>query len=240
MNDAYFDEERRRIDKALNEAKKRELEVKYGAQFSEGDSLTPPEIESQWLHYIEEFERQFEHSRRITVREFVGNPRFLPLEEIPPERLETELDNVLEFLSLHHTSVDCLADVSNEELYRFITTELIDEEIDDIKIEGMRHCFIYEEFHPNDQYEAKNTADHFFWDLFERHEEYVVRGFAEDEVYDPLGRRIPREAMEVLIRSFYGRYAVFTSHTFECVGCSLEGEYATVILEGEWSGLIAG
>lgn len=240
MDDAYFDGERRRIEKALNEANKRDLEVKYGARFSEGGSRISPEIESQWLRYIEEFERQLEHAPRITVREFLGNPTFIPFEEISPERLESELDNALEFLSLHGISVDCLVDVSNEDLYRFVSTELMDEELDDIKIEGMRHCFIYEEFHPNDEYEAKNTADHFLWDLFERHEEYVVRGFAEDEVYDPLGRRITRDELGNLVRSFYDRHAVFTGHRIEYIACSLEGDYASVTLEGEWSGLIAG
>lgn len=155
MDESFFDEEQRRIQKALNQAKRRELEKKYGAHFSEGESKAPPHIESEWLNYIEEFERQFENAKRTKIQEFLGFPTFKPIDDIPRERLEAELNSVEEFLSLHDISVDCLADVSDEDFYRFLTTELIDEEIDDISIEGMQHCFIYEEFHPNDEHDTK-------------------------------------------------------------------------------------
>jgi hypothetical protein len=240
MDNPNFEEEQQRIQKSLNQAKKRELEEKYGALFSEGTPEAPAEIESQWLDSIDEFERQFKNVRRVTVREFLGNPGFTTLEDSDRERLKTELDSVMELLALHNISVDSVAGVSDEDLYRFVTTELLDEEIDEIKIEGMTHCFIYEEFHPNDEYDAKSCADSFLWDLFERHEGYVVLKFAKDEVCDPLGRRITREEMENLVHSVYSRYSAFIGHTFECMGCSLVGEYATVKFQGDWSGLKAG
>src|SRR3989304_5174624 len=90
MDESLFNEEQERIQKALNEAKKRELQEKYGAQFSEDRSALPPDIESQWLNHIEEFERQFEHAGRVTLQKFLGNPTFTPLAEIPPDRLESE------------------------------------------------------------------------------------------------------------------------------------------------------
>jgi hypothetical protein len=45
----------------------------------------------------------------------------------------------MELLSLHDISVDSVAVVSDEDMYRFVTSELMDEEIDEIKIEGMTH-----------------------------------------------------------------------------------------------------
>lgn len=240
MDDPFFDEERERIQKALNQAKKRELQERYGAHFSEDESKLPPNVESRWLDYIEEFERQFEHAGRVTLREFLGNPTFIPLGDLPPGRLESELENVMEFLSLHDIGVDCVAEVSNEELYQFITSELIDVEMDDIRIEGMRHCFIYEEFHPNDEYDARMFGENFLQFLLDRQEEYAIQALAQDEVYDPVGRRVTREEMVDLIRSFYARYAAFTNHTSECTGCALDGEYATVTFRTDWSGLRAG
>lgn len=55
-------------------------------------------------------------------------------------------------------ALDFLCDVDDAEAYRFITEELMDEEIDDIRIEGLRHCFIYEEFHPNTDIVGGNDA----------------------------------------------------------------------------------
>jgi len=115
--------------------------------------------------------------------------------EIPPDWLESELGNVVEFLSPHDISVDCLAGVSNEELCRFITSELIHHEIDDIRIEGVRHCFIYEEFHPNDEYEAKMFDEIFLFHLLDRHEESAIHDVAEDEVYKQAGNCFTREEM---------------------------------------------
>jgi len=46
-------------------------------------------------------------------------------------------------------------------LYRFITEELFKEELDDIKIEGMTHHYIYEEFHPNHEHDIKNRCKEF-------------------------------------------------------------------------------
>ncbi len=234
-----FEDEERKAQKVLNEAKKRALAEKYGAQFGEGDSRLSPELESQWLNYIEEFERQFENARRVTVREFVGNPKFKPLGEVPPEQLEAELDSVLEFLSLHSIVVDSVADVSEAELYRFITTELMDVETDDIRIDGMMHHFIYEEFHPNDQHDAKMFAEHFLWDLFQRRTEDALRAFSNDEIYDSAGIRLDREEMRRRLNQLYASFVAFPESKHEPLDCSVDGDYAVVRLHSSWSGLQA-
>jgi len=240
MDESIFNEEEQRIRKALNDAKKKELEEKYGAYFPEEQSDIPPEIESEWLNSIEEFERQSKNARMIPLREFLGHPSFRPLGEIPPGQLTSELDQVMECLSLHDVSVDCVAEVSEAELYRFITTELLDKEIEDIRIEGMQHCFIYEEFHPNAEYDAKMFAENFLWNLFERREQEATRDFAKDEACDPSGKPVTMDEIGSIIRSFCGGFALFTRFTFECTGCAVEGDYATVKYKTEWTGLRSG
>ena len=239
MNHSFFDQEKSRIQKVLNEAKKREFEERFGARFSDEQSAIPPDVESQWLSYIEEFERQFENAKRITVREYLGFPMFSPLDEIAGEEVSAALDGVLELLLQNDLIVDCLAEVSDDELYRFITTELVNEEIDDMRIPGMRTVFIYEEFHPNDEYDAKSEAEGFLWDLFERHEDFVIESFARDGIFDPSGNQIGIEGIRTLIGAFYRRHAAFTFQKFECCKCALDGQDATVRLEGEWSGVLA-
>jgi hypothetical protein len=240
MNEHIFDEEEQRIQRALNEAKKKELAEKYGACFPLDQSEIPPEIESEWLNSIEEFERQSQNIKMIPLREFLGSPSFRPLGEIPPGQLASELQLVMERLSLHFVSLSWLDGVSDAELYRFITTELFDHEIEDIRIEGMQHCFIYEEFHPNDEYDAKLLAGEFLEDLFARREEDAMRNFVKDEAYDPSGKPATKSGIVSIIRSFYERFAVFTGHSFECTGCTVEGDYATVKYKTEWSGLVSG
>lgn len=239
MNDSFFDQEEARIQQALNEAKKREIEERFGARFSDEQSAIPPDVELQWLNYIEEFERQFENAKRITVREYLGFPMFSPLDEIACEELSAALNGVLELLLQNDLIVDCLAEVSDNELYRFITTELVNEEIDDMRIPGMRTVFIYEEYHPNDEYDAKSEAERFLWDLFERHEDFVIESFARDGIFDPSGNQAGIEGIRTLIGAFYRRHAAFTFQKFERCTCALDGQDATVRLEGEWSGVLA-
>jgi hypothetical protein len=137
----------------------------------------------------------------------------------------------------HGIVVDCVAEVTMEGLYSFITTELINEEVDDVRIEGMNQCFIYEDFHPNNEYDARNGAMNFVSDLFGRSEKTLVIELAADEVCNSNGVRIGTEEFRAATSKFYSSYAAFTHHSFECTACKLEGEYATVTMDGSWSAL---
>lgn len=237
MEEPISEDSNQRIQKALNEAKRRDLTKRYGAHFTESSPELPPDIESRWLENIEEFERQFENVQQCSVREMLGDPEFKPLDQIPQEQLEHELDKALDLLSRHNLVVDCLAVEPPEDLYRFITTELLDQEVDNVRIEGWNTCFIYEDFHPNDEYDAKSMAEHFLWDLFEQNEEEVLDDFSEVEICGPTGHPIGHNEMREIIRSFYATYAAFTAQEFQCDGFKLDGQYALVTAHVGWTGL---
>lgn len=133
------------IQRALNEQRKRRLAERYGAMFNDESSQLPPEVESDWLGYIEEFEQKFENSKITTVRTFVGNPQVRLLGEIPPNELSRELERLLVILDENNIIIEFPANISNAEKYRSITEELFNEETEDVRIEGMMHVFIYGE-----------------------------------------------------------------------------------------------
>jgi len=75
--------------------------------------------------------------------------------------------------------LDFCAEYDDKIIYKFITEELFNEKIDDVRIEGMNHCFIYEEFYPNHEYDLKRLAKDFFEDFIEKnwnkiHAEYQL------------------------------------------------------------------
>lgn len=137
-----------RIQRILNEKKKDELRDKYGMQLEGHSENLSPEAEGEWLDYITEFERQFENAAQISVRERIGNPAVRPLADISLTEIEIELENLLELLHQNNIVVDFLRDIDDREAYRFITEELLDATMDDIRIPDMYTHFIYEEFHP--------------------------------------------------------------------------------------------
>lgn len=145
-----------------NELKKLKLSAEYGAAFSGDSDLLPPEIENQWLKNIEEFEEEYQKRKTTNVLERLGNPNVLPVDLIPAEALNKELNKLMDSLKAHGIALDTICKVDDKELYRFITEELFQEEMDDIAIEGYTHYFIYEEFHPNDQYDIEHSIDDFF------------------------------------------------------------------------------
>ena len=134
------------------ELRKKELEGKYGASFGQSDNLSP-ELESEWLDNIEQFEQLYDKAESIAVWEYIGRPEYRKTYEIEPEKIPFELQNLMNVMNEHNIALDTLCPVDDKELYRFITEELFSHEIDTIQIEGMMLCFTYEEFHPNAEYD---------------------------------------------------------------------------------------
>jgi len=146
-----------------NELEKLKLSATRGAKFfSSDENNLPPEIELQWLNYINEFENQFDNSDRITVRARLRDPVFPSVDELKKVEISQKLDELYELMIEHNIGLDVLGDESEYEIYRFITEELMDEEIDDIQIEGMYTVFIYEEYHPNTVMDVEQEIDNFF------------------------------------------------------------------------------
>jgi len=158
-----FEDELGRL-KQENEIKRMKLRLEYGANFpieSNQDGLSP-EVESQFLDHVMEFEKAFHSSEQIKVYDFIGNPEYKKSEDIPDSEINEELDRIMDLLHENQIDLATLCEVDSRELYRFITEELFFHEIDNIKMEGWISHFTYEEFHPNHEYDLKNYCFDFF------------------------------------------------------------------------------
>jgi hypothetical protein len=225
------------IQRALNDAKKRELEEKYGGTFHSSDPNLPPDIEADWLRSIEEFERQFSAASETTVRRFIGNPVILPLSELSPEQLRPALDGLLTLLESNNVIVHFDRIISDREAYRFLTEELLDHEMDDIRIEGMTQNFLYEEFHPDDRHDAAMFAEVFLRGLFAGSAVELREDIAPDGTPGPSGRPVEREALVMEARDFRKGIAAFIDFSVNAIDCSLEAGVATVRARLAWEGL---
>jgi hypothetical protein len=158
MNNSKNDNYNQKID---NELKKKELEDKYSAHFSQRSYL-PTEIENEWLNNIEKFEQQFNNSETLSVFKAIGEPAFKRAQELKPNEIHFELQRLFDLMNNNNIILDTLCEVEEKELYRFITEELFIYEIENIHIEGMNTCFIYEDFYPNAQLDIEQAYDYFF------------------------------------------------------------------------------
>jgi hypothetical protein len=149
--------------KLENEFLKMKLMLEQGAQFGSANgnnSDLPAEIENQFLHNIIEFEKQYAEQKRIKLFDKIGRPgQFKPVKKIPANEMDNAWDELNEYL--HKFDIDltvCSPHVSCKELYRFVVEELFKYEMDDMSMPGMMHCFTYDDFHPDYEYENTNAA----------------------------------------------------------------------------------
>jgi hypothetical protein len=234
------DDTQDRIQRALNEQKRKNLEEKYGARFSFSESDAPPEIIGEWLDTVEEFERQFQGVGKTTVRSYAGNPRFTPPSSLPPRQIPGELRRLIDHLGANAIAVHFDRTVPPAEAYRFIVEELFDMEIDDVRIAGMTHSFVYEDFHPDEEACATMFAGHFLYALFGRDTQGCMQRSDREELYSPSGRPVTREEMRRSIDTFVAGIAVFTGSDVTERGCTVERGYASVRFAISWTGLEAG
>jgi hypothetical protein len=229
----------RQPQQALNNAKKEQLNDQYGIAFTDPDSELPPDVEAEWLNHVEEFERQYASCKRITVGGYCGNPTLRPVAEIPDEDIASELAALLHLLEANNVHIHFLAGVDDREAYRFITEDLFGEEMDDIRIEGMTCNFIYEEFYPNDEYDAAQDARWFLRDLFERDAEHLWSLFASDDLQDSNGRPLEFSRIKQQIHGFYQRVISFDGYSVDNANCTVNEGVATYEADISWSGVQA-
>jgi hypothetical protein len=226
-----------RIQRILNEKKKEDLRKWYDMRFEGHSEELSPLEESEWLDYITEFERQFENATEISVRERIGNPTIRPLSDIPDTELENELDQLLELLYANNIVVDFINEVDDGEAYRFITEELLDEMMDDIRIPEMYSHFTYEEFHPNDEADTKECAEEFLHAFFEQDDEELTFALGKDELKDMQGHSISPEEFRTVLEGFHLKYIAIMAFAVQAERTTVDGDHARVEVATVWQAL---
>jgi hypothetical protein len=230
-----------RIQRILNEKKKEDLRQQYGMSFEGHSEEMSPQAEGEWLDYITEFEKQFESTKQVSVREKLGNLEVKPLAEIPDSELAAELDQILERLYRNNIVIDFLHEQDDREMYRFITEELLDEMTDDIRIPGMISHFIYEEFHPNDEDDITQAIDEFLYALFKEElkdpDSMFYFRLSKENMNDADEVHLSLEEFKALVSDFYEAYPILTEHSFDLKNILAENDNATAEAHIEWQGI---
>ena len=166
--------------RAENEAKKIKLQLEHGmTDFGTSGNLDAG-IESEFLDQVIQFEDAYRNAKRTTVYKFIGSPEYRAVGEITGEHIAGELGKIHELLQQNNLSVDNICPVDDREMYRFITEELFQHEMDDIRIPGMKTCFTYEEFHPNTELDLKSDSELFLYFFFRKEPEFYMHHLAQE------------------------------------------------------------
>jgi hypothetical protein len=227
----WLEEMRRRTQEALSQAKRDKLRDEYGMEFEYTDSRLPPEAENEWLDHILEFERQFDQAKSITVRERIGNPPIRPLRDLPLYAVGEAITALLELLAAHGIAVDFLGEVDELEAYRYLTEELLDEEMDDIRIEGMMIHFTYS----TPEYDAQMWVESFVLDLFTHDREYFLPGLAKQPLFNAQGEPITAAQFQQRIEAVWKRLPPTNKVEIKPIVTQVEGDQAKVWAIISWN-----
>jgi len=213
-----------------NEIKKIKLSLEHGANFSESDDTSnlDPRLEAEFLDNIERFEKAYENCKQIQVYEFIGKPEFRKADEIPDNEMQAELEKIMRVMNNNSVNIDTICEVDNRVLYRFITEELFLHEIDDMRGTGMTTNFIYEEFHPNHEYDIRNHSTDFIESYLDKESDYYTN-------------YLTKEAEEkAVFKNFRDAFSSFSLEHFETNSISFDEERSNVDFNISFSGTIEG
>lgn len=186
--------------KAENELLKMKLTAEFGMNACE--SKLHDAVENEWLNYIYNFEKLHQDANKIKVYDFIGKPEFKKIGELTKDEITSELDRLLDVIEKSAVAIYFCCDYDDETVYKFITEELFEEMIDNIRIEGMRTCFTYEEFHPNHDYDLRELAKDFFTTFLEKNWDAV---YASHQLFENIqynDRNIDRKDFVKILLSF--------------------------------------
>jgi hypothetical protein len=165
INSFFFNEQ--------NKKKLDELKKKYGMIHSGENENASPELVNKFLDNVQKFEEAYEKGEYKKVIEVLKYPTFKKLDELTVKDISKEIIKVLDIYENNNINIDVIEknDVSEEDFYKFLTEELPQHEMDYIDIEGLRTNFIYEDFHPSDKLDAKDTINFFIRALLDNDKE---------------------------------------------------------------------
>lgn len=228
------------MQRILNEARRDDLCSQYGARFSPRDPALPPDIERLWLDHIERFELLCQGALTTTVRRYIGSPPVRLPAEVSPEEVGSELERLFDLLRTNNISVHFARSVPEAEAYRFIVEEVLDREIEDIRMDGLSLNFLYEEFHPDDEQDALMAAEDFLFALFTRNESILSSLLHTHGEIPPGGSDSPPSLLASRVKSFLGGMAAILDWDSEAIRCTVDGGRATVEAQVSWTGLETG
>ena len=186
---------------AENNLLKLKLGLEHGMKMASVSDLDPG-IENQWLKSVYAFEEQFKEAKRIKLYDRIGRPTFRKWDSLTPEETTEELQRLRVLMENNAVELDCICEYDDAVIYKFLTEELFEHELDDMHVPGMTFHFIYEEFYPNHDYDLRRYALDFVKAIFTRawNDEFDRTDLAEEVFF--LGKPYERHGISSLILEF--------------------------------------
>ena len=208
-----------------NEFMKLKMMAEFGGNFVGSEDI-PPEVENQFLKQIISFHKQHENSGLTTVYKYIGEPEYNHVNDLSDKEIKPELKRLMKLMVKNNVSLSVLAETPERDVYKFITEELFKHEIENVKMKGWVNQFIYEEFHPNADYDVKSTVADCLQSIFTKGSPFFEDRFSED-LKNSIGLSLDVEDLHAKITEFWSGYNGVHLEDFKYTSISVDAESHT-------------
>ncbi len=132
---------------AENEIKALDLEINFDAKtFISEDA--PPELIAAFLDNVKKNEVDFQNAPLVSIYEFIGQPKYAPLDLLETEeQFEREIERLQALLLAKRVLIDRPEFLSPIGFYRFLIKDIFPHQMRNYTGETIMHTFAYHEFY---------------------------------------------------------------------------------------------
>ena len=193
-----------------------------------------------WLDNLKQFQSAPASTALLSVYDMIGRPQYKPVAEISDSNIDSELDNLISVMKKYNVVVDAICEVDDRELYRFITEELFLYQTGDVRAEGVKQYFIYEEFHPNHDYDVRNHAIDLIESLLNKENDWMPDFLGLSDVLSNGDNSMARTDAIRKMTDFRDAFSEFEVELFEITNVQIIGDRAQVVFSARYSAFIEG
>jgi hypothetical protein len=187
----------------------------------------PEEIKKAFLESVTAFEKAAKSAKRCKIFDILGQPSFSREEAIPEDQIEKKLIDLRVMMCMKGIEIDSIYEVADREMYRFITEEVFEIEIDHLDLPGYVTHFIYEEFYPNHREDIKAVITEFIYSYLNK----------EDEKYRLLyGKEDPVHSRMENFRNIFDRFSLLK---FKIEEINFTEEESTVVFHIDFAATVS-
>jgi hypothetical protein len=205
-NEIFSDDPNKNL-RIENEILRMKISAELGgiSGFSSG---IPPEVEHTFLQNVLSFEHQYALAKKVKLYELIGSPPYQKEHELDDAAIANALQQLEQLLEKNCIVVDFNRPRDPRFRYRFITTELFEQETDDIKVDGMFRHFLYEEFYPDHELDIIERTKEFIHGWFNR-SIAANAWFLSNCFIQPDGMVFPKQQLVTKLNKLFAGYRAF-------------------------------
>ena len=209
---------------AENNLLKLKLGLEYGMEMTELSSLSP-DVENHWLKSVYAWEAAYKNAKRIRLYDYIGRPTYAKWDSLTPQQVTKELERIHTIMENNSVQLSCICKYDDITLYKFITEELFEHEMDDMRVLGMTSHFTYEEFHPNHDYDIREHTADFVKKIFRKQWNEEYDGIILSHKVSFSGTAYDRKGISTIVSTFQEAHSSLRLHKFSVNEVYIEPDY---------------